>query len=204
MTSGEWQPGAELTARWAFMLSIRHPVASAFGQCRRLSVTFLRLAVTSSSWRCSVWIRMFLWTESFSPISLFTIFWTSPMERKTFLYPALTRLTQLPHPRWPTARNGSRARVFSLTQALNFLLAVTAKMGAGTSELVRELWPCLQLCCDFLYFHHFLCLTLHLSFPLLPWSTFLAVAPSVRPPERLEPDSIILGTCLDSIMTHWT
>lgn len=61
------------------------------------------------------------------------------MGRKMFLCPVSMRLTQLPHLRWPTARNESQARVFSLTQALNFWLAVTAKMVAGTSELVREL-----------------------------------------------------------------
>lgn len=114
-------------------------MASAFGQCRRSSATFLRLVVTSCSWRCSVWIRMFLWTGSFSPISLFTIFWTSPMGKKMFPSPVSMRLTQHPHPRWPTARNESRARAFSLTQALNFWSAVTARMGAGTSELVGVL-----------------------------------------------------------------
>lgn len=110
-------------------------MASAFGQCRRSSATFLRLVVTSSSWRCSVWIRMFSWTASSSPISLFTIFWTSPMGKKMFPYPASMRLTRHPHPRWPTARSGSRARAFSLTQAPNFWSAATARTGAGTSEL---------------------------------------------------------------------
>lgn len=78
---------------------------------------------------------MFSWTASSSPISLFTIFWTSPMGKKMFPYPASMRLTRHPHPRWPTARSGSRARAFSLTQAPNFWSAATARTGAGTSEL---------------------------------------------------------------------
>lgn len=151
-------------------------MASAFGQCRRLNATFLRLAVTSSSWRCSVWIHMFLWTASFSPISLFTIFWTLPMGKKMFPYPVSMRLTQPPHPRWPIARNESQARVFSLTQALNFWSAVIARMGAGTSEFVGCCWPC----CGCISFHLFLCLICTLLSPSpsaysLSWSSCLKV-----------------------------